>query len=167
MARIYHNEDENRNGDFIFEKRSSGNIIDVFYIPSLEKFEEARINPDKAHEYRVKLLEIDNVNGRLTILPINTLGGHDDFLKPKYEKVKRITLADAKPVLSVVDDDPSCSNNFERSLTFGSTVPLDQDINEENIADTPTSKDYIIEVLEDLPPAFTKDYDYGLGLAKP
>lgn len=39
MARIYHNEDENRNGDFIFEKRSSGNIIDVFYIPSLEKTE--------------------------------------------------------------------------------------------------------------------------------
>ena len=40
MARIYHNEDENRNGDFVFEKRSSGNIIDVFYIPSLENLKK-------------------------------------------------------------------------------------------------------------------------------
>lgn len=31
----------------------------------------------------------------------------------------------------------------------------------------PSTPDEILDLLEDLPPAFTKDYSYGLGLAKP
>ena len=166
MVRIHHNHDEYRNGDLILETQSNGDVIDVFYIPSLENLEKAGINPDEAHGYRVKLLEIDTVNGRLTMQPTNTLGDYDDFLQPKYEKVRRITLADASTVISIRDDDSSAVTNFGRSITFGPTEPLDVDINQNNIADIPLSKDGIIEILEDLPPAFTKDYDYGLGLAK-
>ena len=167
MARIYDNHDEYRNGDLILEAQTNSNIIDVFYIPSIEKLSAAGINPDEAHKYRVKLLEIDTQNGRLTMLPINTKGDHRDFLQPKYEKVKRITLADAKPVLSFVGDKPSLATAIEHSITFGSTKTLDVDINKNNITNTPLSKNNVMEILEDLPPVFTKDYDYGLGLAQP
>ena len=167
MVRIYDKKDDYRHGEIILEKQPSGTIIDIFYVPSDEKLTQSGINPANAHQYRVKLLELDNMNGHLTILPTNTLGGHDDFLTPKYEKVKRITLADGKPVLSLADDDASSTKNFERSITFGSTVPLGENIQQSAIADTPTSGDRIVEILEDLPPAFTKDYDHGLGLAKP
>ena len=166
MARIYENHDEYRNGDLILESQTNGDIIDVFYIPSIEKLVAAGLKPDEAHKYRVKLLEIDTLNGRLTMLPINTKGDHRDFLGPKYEKVKRITLADAKPVLSFVGDNPSLDTAIERSITFGPTKTLDVDINKDNISD-PLSKNNVMEILEDLPRAFTKDYDYGLGLAQP
>ena len=166
MARVHDNHDEYRDGDLILETQPTGDIVDVFYIPSLEDLERAGSNPDDAYGYRVKLLEIDTVNGRLTMLPINTLWNRDDFLQPKYEKVKRITLADASTVISIKDDDPSAGTNFGRSITFGPTEPLGLDINENTNADIPLSKDDIIEILEDLPRGFTKNYDYGLGLAK-
>ena len=93
MARLFQTRDEYRHGSLVMEAPSNSDCIEVFYIPSQEKLEQSNLSPDKASEYRVKLLEIDNRNGRLTILPINTLAGHDKFLKPKYEQIERITLA--------------------------------------------------------------------------
>ena len=57
--------------------------------------------------------------------------------------------------------------NYARSVTFGATRPLDNDIDDADIASVPESEAQIIAILESLPAAFTKDYDYGLGLAKP
>ena len=50
-------------------------------------------------------MEFDTESGRFTIFPINTLGSGEDFLKPKYRKIRKITLADGKPVLSVSSED--------------------------------------------------------------
>ena len=148
------------------EAPSNADCIEVFYIPSREKLEKSNLSADNASDYRVKLLEIDSRNGQLTILPINTLAGHDKFLKPKYEQVKRITLADGKPILSVSEDHLSPQDYF-RSLTFGPTEPLEKEIVESNIADIPNSPLAVVDILESLPSAFTKDYEFGLGLAKP
>ena len=50
----------------------------------------------------------------------------------------------------------------------GSTVPFDIDlIDIESLEPVPSTEEDVIRVLEGLPSAFTKDYDYGLGLAKP
>ena len=167
MARIFQTRDEYRQGSLVLGAMSKTDCIEVFYIPSREKLEQSKLCPDKASEYRVKLLEIDSRNGRLTILPINTLAGHDKFLKPKYNQIERITLADGKPVLSVSVDDLLSSNRYFRSLTFGPTQPFEEDVLESDIADVPKSTVAVVDILESLPPGFTKDYEFGLGLAKP
>ena len=100
------------------------------------------------------------------MFPTNTLGRHQNFLQPKYKKIKRITLLDAKSVLTLVENDTSSPIDYAPSITFGQTEPFDGEIGDKHIGDVPTSRDYIIEILEELPPAFTKDYDYGLGFAK-
>jgi hypothetical protein len=74
----------------------------------------------------------------LTIYPISTFGHRSDFLKPKYRQVKCITLAGSH-IVTVGGEDGG----------------------------VPTTPDGVLELLEELPSAFTKDYAYGLGLAKP
>ena len=44
---------------------------------------------------------------------------------------------------------------------------MEHSVEEDEIADAPTTSESVMEILESLPPAFTKDYDYGLGLANP
>ena len=166
MPRIYEPYDEYRHGKLVIKALPSS-CVEVFYEPSREKLELSDMDPEKAYMYRVRLLEIDNKNGHLTIMPINTRGGRSGFLKPKYTQIKRITLADGKPVISVSEDDSSSSREYFRSLTFGSTKPINKNLAEEEIVDAPASENEIIEILESLPPTFTKNYDYGLGLAKP
>ena len=96
------------------------------------------------------------------------MGSRKNFLKPKYFKVRKITLADGKRVLSSSNrDNRELASNYARSVTFGPTKPLDDDIDDADVASYPESEVQIIRILESLPPAFTKDYDYGLGLAKP
>lgn len=74
---------------------------------------------------RVKLIEADPFQGRVTIYPTDTRAWSDDFLGPKYTKVRSIILpADVEPDWDVAD------------------------------------------ALEELPSGFTKDYEYGLGLAR-
>ena len=61
---------------------------------------------------------------------------------------------------------PQSDRDYARSVTFGPTQPLDDDVDHANIANVPEAEEQIIAILEDLPAAFTKDYNYGLGLAK-
>jgi len=166
MARLFQARDAYRHGSLVMEGTSKTDYVEVFYIPSREKLEQSNLSPDKASAYRVKLLEINNLNGHLTILPINTLAGYHDFLKPKYEQIERITLADGEPILSVSEDELSPHGYF-RSVTFGPTHPIEEEIAESDIAAVPNSPLAVVDMLESLPSAFTKDYEYGLGLAKP
>ena len=166
MARPPHPYDEYRHGKLVVEKSFDSDCVEVYYIPSQEQIEQANIKPNEAEELRVKILELDNARRHVTVIPISTLGKRSDFLKPKYNKIKRITIADATPVISVSRDDTE-SPLYSRSMTFGSTVPMEHSIEDGEIADAPTTRESIMEILEGLPPAFTKDYDYGLGLAKP
>lgn len=102
--------------------------------------ENARLDPDETDEHRARLLRIDSKNRALTIYPINTLDTptrYHRFLKPKYSQVERISLE--FPGNSCRDFDPF----------------------------VPETAQEVQEILEDLPPPLTKDYAYGLGLAKP
>ena len=167
MPRIYEPHDQHRDGKLVLDQQSSKHLVQVYYVPSLEALEQANLSPEKASEYRVKLLELDVREGRLTIFPITTLGTHANFLKPKYSQIERITLDDAKPVLSPLDEDAPSDNQYSRTVTFGSTESLTEQVEQSSILDAPTTIDQIVEILEELPSGFIKDYDYGLGLRKP
>ena len=166
MVRLYESHDKYRHGILIIEEQSSGDCTEIFYVPAPQQFELSGLDAENASEYRVKLLELNHQKGWLTIFPINTLGRHEEFLGPKYQQVRKITLADGKPVLSSYIEGSGTSEKYIRSITFGPTTPIEDDVGEDNIAEIPVSVNEILEILENLPPTFTKDYDYGLGLAK-
>lgn len=111
------------------------NFVEVYFVPPERSLSEARLKPADANKHRTKILEINGQNERLTIIPINTFGNQDDFLKAKYARIQRITLDNA-------------------SIIFDSNDAI------------PKTVEDVREVLENLPAAFTKDYSYGLGLAK-
>jgi len=113
------------------------NHVEVYFVPPEHSLLAANLDPKKAKQYRTKLLEISGQRRFLTIHPIGTFGNKPDFLKPKYGQVERVKLAGTDIVFSGFDD----------------TVP--------------TETEGVLAILEELPSAFTKDYAYGLGLAKP
>ena len=113
------------------------NLVDVYFVPPQNGLKEVELDPGEAETHRAKLLEINCQDRSLAIFPIVTFRDRKDFLQPKYEKVKRITIKDEWVMYSDMVE----------------TAPA-------------TTKD-ILEILENLPQAFTKDYSYGLGLAKP
>lgn len=89
-------------------------------------------------QYQSRILAIRPKEGSITIFPINTdYYDTENFMKQKYNIVERITI------------DESCgkwSGVRDTRLVSGSDV---------------------FYLLEELPAAFTKDYSYGLGFAKP
>ena len=166
MVRFFHDKDETIHGDLLIEENSSGSRVEVSYVPPPLRLVECGINPDDAGKYATKLVEFDTISGKFSIFPIKTVGSSEYFLKPKYKKIRKITLADGNPVISTSAGDSDSAKEYARSLTFGPTQPFEDDVDDADIAESPESTDQIIEILESLPPAFTKDYDYGLGLAK-
>lgn len=113
------------------------NFVEVYFVPPEHSLSAANIDPRNVNQYRTKLLDINGQHRFVTIYPLNTFGDKPDFLKPKYGQVQRITL-DRTDII------------FPR---FDGAVP--------------TEPEGVLDVLEKLPSAFTKDYAYGLGLAKP
>ena len=167
MVRLFQYKDKSIHGDLVIGEHGAGSIVEVHYIPPPSRLAEYGIHPDEAQKHKTKLVEFDTESGRFTIFPTNTLGSSEDFLKPKYRKVRKITLADGEPVLSLSDGGGESDRDYARSVTFGPTQPLDHDVDDADIVSAPEREEQIIAILEDLPAAFTKDYDYGLGLAKP
>jgi hypothetical protein len=113
------------------------NFVEVYFVPPEHSLVTARLDPKKANSYRTKLLDINSQHKFLTIYPISTFANKPDFLKPKYRHIERITLE-------------YTDISFQE---FNGWIP--------------TMPEGVLDVLESLPPAFTKDYAYGLGLAKP
>jgi len=113
------------------------NFVEVYFVAPERSLLAAGLDPKDAKKYKTKLLDINGQHRFLTIYPISTFGEKSDFLKPKYWQIKRITLEVADIIFP----------------TFDGGVP--------------TTPEGVLEVLEELPSAFTKDYAYGLGLAKP
>lgn len=113
------------------------NFVEVYFVPPEHSLSAANIDPKKANQHRTKLLDINGQHRFLTIYPINTFGDKSDFLEPKYGQVERITL----------DRTDIIFPGFDGAV--------------------PTEPEGVLDVLEKLPSAFTKDYAYGLGLAKP
>lgn len=112
-------------------------FVEVYFVPPVHSLREARLDPRRAASYRTKLLDINGQDKFLTIHPISTFGDKPDFLRPKYVQIVRITL----------DDTDIIFPNLDGAI--------------------PTTPEGVLEVLEELPSGFTKDYAYGLGLAKP
>lgn len=110
--------------------------VEVWFIPDDDRLEAARIDLNDRTKHRVKLLKISAQDSYISISPVNTLPRDPDFLKPKYAQVREIVIAD--------------TNLWN--------VHLDGEL--------PNSREDILEILHDFPSAFTKDPDYGLGLAK-
>lgn len=70
------------------------NCLEVFYVPDKENLVRAGLDPNKASEYRAKLLLVNEPSNFVTIYPVKTaLSPYQQLLKPKYEQVIRITLA--------------------------------------------------------------------------
>ncbi|MEM9764290.1 MAG: DUF4263 domain-containing protein, partial [Pseudomonadota bacterium] len=110
--------------------------VEVWFIPEDDRLSAAGIDPKDRDEHRVQLLLISAPDHFISIYPVNTLPTNPSFLEPKYDQVREITLAETKIW----------------------NLKLDGEL--------PTTRDEILEVLHDLPSGFTKDPDYGLGLAK-
>lgn len=113
------------------------NFVEVYFVPPKASLLAAKFDPKRPRNHRTKLLDINGQDGFLTIHPIRTFGDKPDFLKPKYDQIERITL----------DGTDIIFPDFDGAI--------------------PTTPEGVLEVLEELPSAFTKDYAYGLGLAKP
>ena len=156
----------NPRGELELDAEARAACVHVYYIPNKELLDQPTGSLEDPLPDRVKLLEVDIGNARLTMFPIVTSADSSDFLKPKYEKIRRITLENATTVTSV-SIDATGSPEYAQSITFGPTERLDRLVDEEEIAEAPVSTQQIERILGSLPPGFTKDFNYGLGLARP
>jgi len=112
-------------------------VIEVYFVPPEHSLLAAERDVTEAQGKRTKLLDIDGPDKVLTIHPIHTFGDRSDFLEPKYDQVERITIEDASFIYLLFNDE------------------------------VPTDPDGVCEILDNLPQSFTKNYAFGLGLAKP
>lgn len=123
-------------GKLLVKNLSSG-CAEVFYIPSRKRLVRLGVSSEKTGKHRAMLLSINNLDKVLTMFPIKTTSNYDSgFLKPKYEKIERITLAPTDKDLM--------------NLVLGSAECI--------------TADDVSELLYYLPSGFTRDYDFGLGL---
>lgn len=113
------------------------NFVEVYFVPPEHSLRSAGLDPAQANSHRTKLLDINGQHKFLTIYPISTFGDRPDFLKQKYGQIEQITLDGTDIIFPGMD---------------GAVPTIPEDVH---------------EVLENLPSTFTKDYAYGLGLAKP
>ena len=168
MARIKQPFDEYRHGSLVVEELSA-HCVEVFFIPSPEKLEQSELNPNTGAKHRVRLLKIDGWNQCITLFPIKTIGGRDDFLQPKYNQIRSIMLVNDNLIFCSTCDSDAFSDSDEVFLCprFDSNELQEKDLENIDFKLVPSTQTEVMRVLEGLPPAFTKDYDYGLGLAQP
>ena len=167
MVRAYDTLDEYRHGELVAEAGDVAGFVTVYYIPPPLRLDELRFNPQTRLEFKTRLLEIDNNERSISIFPINTIGKEWQFLKPKYDKIRRITVSGATPVLFAHRNEQESREVYHRGITFGPTTPIQNQMADIDIKDSVLSSDEIREMLEELPSTLTKDYDYGLGFAMP
>jgi hypothetical protein len=113
------------------------NFVEVYFVAPERSLLLAGFDLKGAKNHRAKLLDINGQDKYLTIYPINTFGDSQGFLKSKYRQIERITLVNTEIIY----------------LGINGAIP--------------TAQGDVLEVLENLPSAFTKDFAFGLGLAKP
>jgi hypothetical protein len=92
MVRLYSGQTPPTSAGKLVVEEYFPNCVEVFYIPPADKLEAAGLDPDKAEQHKKKILFICGQDDYLSIYPINTLFGHEDFLDKKYNKIESITL---------------------------------------------------------------------------
>ena len=90
MVRIYQEKDDLMHGKLVIEAHKSSGQVKVFYIPPPILMAEHGIKSDEAENHKKKLLEFNTNSGKFSIYPINTTSQGDEFLKPKYNKIKKL-----------------------------------------------------------------------------
>lgn len=141
MARPFPNNIATRpQGRLIIEECHPG-YNEVYFIPPDAALAAASLDPANAESYKKGILEVNGQNDYITILPINTLPTHRDFLKEKYTDLISITLSGFNfgyaetedEVIDILESLPSC---FVKDYDYGLGF----------------RKDYrfIVEILEDL-----------------
>jgi len=63
------------------------------YIPPAEKLKDAGLDQDETKSFVIPLIDVNEQSDYLQIYPLNTLATHPQFLQPKYDVLKSITLA--------------------------------------------------------------------------
>lgn len=109
---------------------------EVWFIPDDDRLRAAGIDLKDRVQHRVKLLEIDAQDASISVIPVNTFPSSSDFLKPKYGQIREIVIE--KTDLWNVHQD----------------------------GELPKTRSDVLEMLHVFHSGFTKDPDYGLGLAK-
>ena len=128
-------------------KNLSRNCKDVFYLPLEKSLVKAGLDFDRVSKDGAKLLHVNGQDLFLTIFPINTTRNiASDFMNPKYGQIERITLE--YPALV--------------SLGFKNSPYEDDEM--AFLSKALETQDDVIELLEELPSEFAKDYEFGLGL---
>lgn len=165
MPRIFEQFDPERHGRLSVAQPHDLAPVEVYFSPPPSEL--ALVDPDvlEGLPESVKILELDYLRGRVTICPIITLGSKPSFLQPRYSVIRRISLRDAKSVLSVHEGEST--PEYHHSMTFGRTEPIESPLDAADIAEPPATEEAVMEILEGLPAGFTKNYDHGLGLAQP
>jgi len=110
--------------------------VEVWFIPDDDRLMAAGLKPDDRLKHRVNLMLISAQDKFISVFPTGTLPNKPNFLKPKYAQVREITIED----------------------TDLWDVHYDEEL--------PKTHDDVLEMLREFPSGFTKDPDYGLGLAK-
>ena len=110
--------------------------VEVWFIPDDDRLMAAGLKPDDRLKHRVNLMLISAQDKFISVFPTGTLPSKPNFMRPKYAQVREITIED----------------------TDLWDVHYDEEL--------PKTHDDVLEMLREFPSGFTKDPDYGLGLAK-
>ena len=116
-------------------------------------------------------MTIDREKHSITVYPTNILPGHSRFLQPKHDQVTSISVTGASLLYHSDPWDVDDANIAFVSPSFATGKPLTPEelaaLPEPLEAPMPADEADIEQVLNGLPPGFTKDIQFGLGLAKP
>lgn len=142
--------------------------MEVYIVLDCDLPEEAKNTPHIIKSYETKLLTIDGKNGFIQIYPICTLMNRSNFMQSKYEKIRYFKIYGERAVHTTFDNQELENEVHFISPTLGKTNPLSPNLSEiaDSIPETPNTPDDIEQILRGLPNVFTKNYIYGLGLAR-
>lgn len=166
MVRPYRPKDEYYSGELVVEQHPNKDFVTVYYLPCQWILDVLEVKFDEEISHKVKLLEIDNESGKITIFPTNTTNNNGNLLGPKYGKIRCISLEGGRSVLRELDQDDRSATKYKQAMSLGSRKTVSIKVDRNDIVQEPMSEEDVLDLLEELPPTFTKDYDYGLGLAK-
>lgn len=116
--------------------KRSSGCVDVLFSPTSQAIQHFRSRRYPLPEFPVRLIRIDENEEKFTTFPIRTYPYDDRFLGQKYSRIKRISLIGAR---------------------YAKVGPL---------GNYPLTEEVVMQLLEELPSCFVKDYDYGLGLIR-
>lgn len=150
----------------VFVDTSSAQRAVVYWRPHPE------LVPEHPHRQRgAKLMMIDRNTRSITVYPTNILPGHRRFLRPKHDQVMSISVSGASLLYHSDSGDFEDAGDAFVSPSFAKGMPLTPEelaaLPEPMEAPMPADEAAIDQVLQGLPPGFTKNIQFGLGLAKP